>query len=371
MALSVFLTSDLHLGMRFVDIPDEPRAALIEARFACLQAMVEEAGRRRCDLFVIAGDLFDRISVAARDVHRAAEILRAFSGKLAVVMPGNHDYIAPGDSLWPGFRSACGDAVLLLEEPRPYALARYDVDACLYPGPCLSRHSKTNAVQWVKTAAREPGVSHHIGIAHGSLEGFSPDFKENYYPMRTAELLQTGMEAWLIGHTHVPYPRKPTAADRIFYPGTPEPDGFDCGHEGSAWVLSLGGDTGITAEHVRTGSFRFVEETVTVHGPEDIDALESRYPGEEARRTLLRARLSGRLPREKLADIGSVRQRMSNTLFFADIRDDGLAEEITQETIDEQYPQGSFPHSLLHRLASSDDAEALALAHELLEESRR
>ena len=34
-ALSVFLTSDLHLGMKFAGYPDAPQAALVEARF-CL-----------------------------------------------------------------------------------------------------------------------------------------------------------------------------------------------------------------------------------------------------------------------------------------------------------------------------------------------
>ena len=98
MALSVFLTSDLHLGMKFAGYPEAPQAALVEARFACLSRMVEEAGRRRCDLLVVAGDLFDRISVTRHDIQRAAETLRSFPGKLVAVLPGNHDYLGPGDS---------------------------------------------------------------------------------------------------------------------------------------------------------------------------------------------------------------------------------------------------------------------------------
>ena len=369
MPFSVFLTSDIHLGMKFAGFPEAAQAALVEARFRCLERMVEEAGRRRCDLFVVAGDLFDRISVSARDVRRAASALAAFPGKLALVMPGNHDYLAPGDPLWPAFRAACGDAVLFLDEARPYPLSRYDVDACLYPGPCLSRHSRVNAVGWVKAAPRDPAITHHVGIAHGSLEGFSPDFKEDYYPMRTAELLQTGLELWLMGHTHLPFPRSPGAADRIYYPGTPEPDGFDCTHEGSAWVVELDVDGGTRAAPVRTGSLRFVEESLAIREARDLEHLESRYGGEEARRMLLRVTLAGRLPRESLGDVGSLARRMADRLLYLDLRTGALAEEITPEMIDREYPQGSFPHSLLTRLAG--DAEALALAQELLEESRR
>ncbi len=370
MTLSVFLTSDLHLGMKFAGYPEGPQAALVESRFTCLERMVEEAGRRRCDLFVVAGDLFDRVSATRRDIQRAAAALGSFSGRLVAVLPGNHDYLGPGDSLWPAFRSACRDAVLLLDEPRPYPLARYDVDACLYPGPCTSKHSRSNAIQWLKGAPRDPGVAHHIGVAHGSLEGFSPDFTENYYPMKTAELLALGLEVWLLGHTHTPYPSAPGGRDRIFNPGTPEPDGFDCRHGGSAWHLNLSAE-GVEAARVPTGSLRFVEETIAVSGPEDLERMLQKYSGSSARSILLRAELAGRVSREVISDVGLFGQRLADNLLYSDLRTGGLAEEITIESIDREYPQGSFPHQLLTRLAEAGDAEALSLTQELLDETRR
>jgi DNA repair exonuclease SbcCD nuclease subunit len=369
--LSVLLTADLHLGMKFAGYPEAAQAALVEARFACLERMVEEAGRRRCDLFVVAGDLFDRVSAARRDIQRAAIALRSFTGRLVVVLPGNHDYLGPGDPLWPAFRSACGDAILLLEEPRAYPLARYDLDACLYAAPCTSKHSRSNAIQWVKGARKDPAVTHHLGVAHGSLEGFSPDFTESYYPMTSAELLSMGVSAWLIGHTHVPFPSAPGQRDRIFGPGTPEPDGFDCVHGGSAWHLELTGKDAVSAASVPTGSLRFIEENVVVRGPADLESLVQKYLARDARSVLLRAELSGRVSREILQEVGRIRQRLSEGLLYSDVRTARLSEEITLEAIDREYPQGSFPHQLLSRLAETGDSEALSVAQELLEETRR
>ncbi len=111
--------------------------------------------------------------------------------------------------------------MLFLQFPKPYPLGAYDLDACLYPGPCGSIHSKENAVGWVRGVTRDPGVKHHIGIAHGSLEGISPDFNGDYYPMRPAELMETGLDLWLLGHTHLRYPESPGKKDRIFLPGVP------------------------------------------------------------------------------------------------------------------------------------------------------
>ncbi len=94
MSIRVFLTSDLHLGMKFAGYPEAVRAALMEARFSCLDRVVAAANETRSDLLVVAGDLFETVSVARRDVQRAAKSLAAFRGRLAAVMPGNHDYIS-------------------------------------------------------------------------------------------------------------------------------------------------------------------------------------------------------------------------------------------------------------------------------------
>jgi DNA repair protein SbcD/Mre11 len=368
--MRVFLTSDLHLGMKFARYPETVQATLTEARFACLERMVGMAGAEGCDLLVIAGDLFERVAVARRDVQRAVDALAAFSGKLVALMPGNHDFIAPGDTLWPGIRDSAPDTVLLLDEPRPYPLAHYDMDACLYPGPCTAKHAATNAIGWVKPAPKSPGVRHHIGVAHGSLAGFSPDMDGQYYPMTSAELQGAGVGLWLLGHTHVPFPETPTSADRIFCAGTPEPDGLDSAHEGGAWILDVEETGSVAARRVRTGAYRFRDETRRIAEEADIATLAADFADEEARRTVLRLRLEGRVSREARAAVGELETRLAGSLLHLDLRTEGLRERLTPELIDAEYPAGSFPHALLTRLAASDDTDALEIAHDLLREVR-
>ena len=368
MPVRLWLTADLHIGMKFAEYP-AAQATLVEERFLCLERMVREATERRCDLFVVAGDLFHRVTMSRREVQRAAEILRGFGGRCVAVMPGNHDFLSTDDKLWPTFREASGDAALFLGEPRPYPLRDYDIDACLYPGPCLSIHSSTSAVTWVRGGARDSSVRHHIGVAHGSLEGVSPDFTESYFPMKSSELLACDMDAWLLGHTHLRFPDRPSRGDRVFLPGTPAPDGFDCTHAGTAWLLELGADRSVAAEPVQTGALRFAEESAVVSTAQDLEKLEERARAEESRRTLMRLRLSGRVPREVMAAIGELRARMAGSFLHLDLRADELREEITRETIDREFPESSFPHILLTRLL--DDPDALQTAYELLRETAR
>jgi len=123
MSLKIFCTSDLHLGMKFANYPDlgmkfanypgHIRESLVEARFKTLESLIEKANTEKCDLFVVAGDLFDRISVAKGDITRAARILDEFQGHLVTVLPGNHDYIEPDKTnLWTYFEDHSGDRTL-------------------------------------------------------------------------------------------------------------------------------------------------------------------------------------------------------------------------------------------------------------------
>jgi exonuclease SbcD len=368
MALRVFLTSDLHLGMKFAGYPEAVRAALVEARFTSLDRVVAAANEAGSDLLVVAGDLFESVNVAHRDIVRAAKSLGAFRGRLAAVMPGNHDFISGDDKLWTRFRDAAGDAVLLLDAPRPWPLTGYDTEACLYPGPCTMKHSTSNAIGWVRAAPKDGGIRHHVGVAHGSLEGLSLDKEGLYYPMRPQELADTGVSPWLIGHTHLPFPREPGPKDAIFIAGTPEPDGFDCTHGGSAWALELRDDGTVAAESRPTGELRFLDEGRVVRSRADLERLERDLTGGVPGRTLLRLRLAGRAPREALDEIDPLRTRLSAALLHLDLRIDQLREEITAEAIDREYPAGSFPHTLLSELARADDQEALQIAHDFLQE---
>jgi hypothetical protein len=121
---------------------------------------------------------------------------------------------------------------------------------------------------------------------------------------------------------------------------------------------------------VRTGLLHFVDESRGIRTVADLERLEKDYAGGPAGRTLLRARLSGRVPHEVLSAVGSLRSRMAASLLLFDLRAEELREEITEEAIDREYPPGSFPHALLTSLFHDDDQESLRIAHELLQEMR-
>lgn len=384
MELRILATSDLHLGMRFAGYPDL-QARLTEARFATLEALVARGNAEDCRLLLVAGDLFHRVSLPQREILRAADALNGFQGEAVAVLPGNHDYYTgAAGSLWRSFRERAGDRVLLLAEPRVYDLAHYGLGVRLFPGPCTSKHSRTHALGWlaalpsggvqaaaggVKPAsggvqAAAGGLA--IGVAHGAIEGISPDAQGEYYPMRRAELDACGLDFWVVGHTH----RPPTDADgSLFIPGTPEPDGFDCRHAGSALLLEVAAGQ-VRVERLDTGTFRFRRETLELAEEEDAGTAFTRFHAPQYANTLLRLTLRGLLGAEGLRRAREEVRRLEQALPWVEVDDGELAERITPERVEAEFARGSFSWLLLRRLLEAGDPEALEQAYALIREVR-
>lgn len=369
--MKIFLTSDVHLGMKFAGYPSV-QEKLIEARFEALKRCIDIANDRDCDLFVVGGDLFDRVSVAKGDIKRAADIVSDFQGRLVAVLPGNHDFITERpDGLWAIFKGFADNHVLVLESRKTYPLKPYDLDATLYAAPCESKHSQENNIGWIREIEKDTEVRFHIGIAHGSLEGVSPDFNKDYYPMTESELVSCGLDLWLMGHTHVPYPGIPGPKTKVFYPGTPEPDGFDCDHEGKGLLIEIGEDKGIKASFVSTGTYRFVHEEAEINSWKDAEEILARYSDPSHGNTLLKLKMKGRLPEEEYTKLSLIREDLEKkvTLFQFDPAE--VMIKITPDVIDREFTEHSFPYRLLKRLAETQDFEALQAAYEVIRETKR
>lgn len=372
MGLKIFHTSDVHLGLKFAGYPDEVRAKLIDARFDTLRKLVEMANGEFCDIFAVSGDLFDRLSVAKKDVVKAAQILSEFQGRVVAVLPGNHDFVSAGKGdIWSQFKENKGDNVLVLEKREVCSLKTFDLDVNLYPATCDSKHSKTNYLAWIKETAKDSAVMFHIGLAHGSLEGLSPDPEKNYYPMSVSELMSCGLDLWLMGHTHISYPDKPGPKDIIYYPSTPEPDGFDCDHEGMAWIIEIDDDKKVNAKRLSTGAYRFIHNESVVDGPADIEKIRNSYVSDEYSKSLLKIRLDGRLLRDEIGTLAELREFMKQRFLYIQFDDSGVSEEITLDDINSTFVEHSFPHKLLTMLSDNDDRYALQLAYDLLLEEKQ
>ena len=371
MGIKIFHTADLHLGMKFTrGYPEEVQQRLIHARFDTLRAIVERANKEGSEVFVIAGDLFDSQKVSKKDTLHAAVVLKEFDG-LVLILPGNHDsFQKEEDTLWARFRGAMGEQTLILGDPVCRDLRPFGLDAMVYPAPCTAKHSETNGIGWIREASKNPEVKHHIGIAHGSLEGLSPDFNRDYYPMTRGELEKSGIDLWLMGHTHLRYPDRETGTEgKVFFPSTPEPDGFDCSHPGYAWMIDLNEDKSVSYRSVETGRYRFMTLDDELNREEDVEGLKSRFKKLSRERHLVKLKLKGRLPGSLYDGRAVLLEELREKVFYLEDDLSELMREITVDEIDREFTEGSFPHRMLRDLAEKQkNPFALQMAYELIRE---
>jgi len=369
-------TADNHIGLKFKSrqYPPGVTASLVQERLDALSRVVLTANDREAHFLVVAGDLFDSVHVSKNDMRNAADILRTFSGKHVVILPGNHDFLEQAeDSLWGIFRRLLPEhLLLLLDRPEPFDIEVGDRHVVFFPAPCTSKHSQTNAIGWVAPAMKDPAHL-NIGVAHGSIQGVSPDLTETYYPMTEKELRDAGVSFWLTGHTHVRIPEAKRSEGALYYiPSTHTPDGFDCSHEGSAWYIEVDPAGKATAEAFRTGAIRFTDYERTLNSAADIQILSGALARQDLSRTLVKLHLKGRLSEEDRRSLDTLVQSVRDRSLYCEIDLNAISLYVDLNTIDKTFPKGSLAHRLLSALADKPgDSLALQLAHELVKEARR
>ena len=207
--LRIFVTGDNHIGLKYAS--HEQAAILASSRMAAFEGMVKTANQENCALFAITGDLFENTySVSKKEIKVLLDALSCFNGTV-VVLPGNHDYYDKDVKVWQYFKDIMTsyDNITLLTDYRPYKLTANGEEVVLYPALCTSLHSAPgqNNLGWIKDTTIDNDDVYHIGIAHGAVEGETIDNEGQYFLMKRSELESIPVDAWLIGHTHVPVPR--------------------------------------------------------------------------------------------------------------------------------------------------------------------
>lgn len=364
MSIRIFHTGDIHLAMNFGGYGDGVRESLVKARYESLEKMVAKSNELNVDIFVIAGDLFNSVQVAKRDINKTVQILNKFTGKCLLVLPGNHDYNDGVIDLWDSFMELANEKIVFLKDEKPYSLKDYGLDLTLYPAPCHNKHSKENSLGWIKENGLVDTSKYHIGIAHGALEGLSPDIEGNYYYMAMDELYSLPMDLWLLGHTHVRYPLEEEISNhKIFNAGTHEPDGLNFRHEGSAWLIDLQ-EEGNKAERIITGKYRFYDREVEIEGEDGLKDIEAWLLEGRPDRKITRISLRGSIDKDTYENLNSFYEKLQGEVFHLIIEDSQLKMRIDREMIEDEFTKGSFPYEFLSSL--DHDEEAMQIAYDLL-----
>jgi len=227
MGIRIIHTADNHIGMKFSSYPDIVKDELINQRLLALKSIIQVANEKKAHYVVIAGDLFDSTNVKSAVIKSVVAILKEFSGEAVIVVPGNHDFYEEStDSLWSKFKKEVDSRkIIVLSDYKAIDLSVGDQKVIFFPCCCKSMHSAENMIEWVQDSVKDTSAI-NIGIAHGNVTGLGLDDVDRYFNMDITELKDAGLDFWLLGHIHVPFPKTNGSENpNFFFSGTHVPDG--------------------------------------------------------------------------------------------------------------------------------------------------
>ena len=368
--MKLFLTADNHIGLKYAS---HAQAAVLAAkRTDAFVSMVHAANEEACGLFVIAGDLFENTySIARKEIKRLFDILSEFHGTV-VILPGNHDYYNKDVKLWQQVSSVMEDYdnIMLITQNRAQLLPVGEEMAVLYPAMCMSHHSAPgeNNLAWIDAEAVTADSFYHIGIAHGAVEGQTIDTEGRYFLMTEEELERIPVDVWLIGHTHVPFPRNVTQEEftrcgKILNAGTHVQTDVACNTEGQCFIVRIDEDKSVWVKKYVSGNVRFYRKLLKVSAGGLEHAVDEavRDLSEESVVELV---LSGTVSVEEYDRRQNIVETALSRFLESTWQDCELSKLITKELIDAEFSETSFSAGLLKALL--EDPREAQMAYEIL-----
>ncbi len=364
-------TADWQMGMGAVGLGAAAERVRAE-RLAAAAQVVEVARRHRADCLVLAGDLFEHNGVDQLLVQRVADVLRQAPCPV-FILPGNHDPLVAG-SVYEREVWARTPGVTVWRRPEPFP---FEDGVSFFPCPTRSRGAAAEVTAWIPP--REPGdASIRIGVAHGSLRGWTAAEDESAAPVEPEAALRLGLDYLALGHWHSTLLVPASADGRVHtaYAGTHEATRFGERDSGNVLVVEIpqaGGAARVTP--VRTGRLLWRQERRDLLSAADCMDLLRTFDGEDpeqAARTLLDLRLRGVVPADALAQLERELEPLLTARFlYARLDMDALRLEPSEAEILSLAPAGPVRvacERLLEQARAATDARARTVARHALAE---
>ncbi|MCB1885672.1 MAG: DNA repair exonuclease [Geminicoccaceae bacterium] len=327
MTVRILHTADWQLGKPFRHIEGDAGPILRDERFKVVERLGALARDEGADAILVAGDIFDGESLPDRHLHRAIQAMRSFPGPW-LLLPGNHDPAKPG-GIWERLRRlGLPDNVQPLCEPG--AVTLLDGRLCVMAAPLVTRHAQDDLSAWMDGQAT-PGGTARVGLVHGTATGILPgraaDSATN--PIARDRARSAGLDYLALGDWHGCL----KLDQRTWYSGTPEPDGYIANDSGNALLVEIpspGAPPAVARHRTAAHHWRSIEHELL---PAEDDTgplrrLEDVLEGlVDPNGTVLRLKLSGRMPAGSHGDLMALEERWRGHLRHLDFDDGGVEVE--------------------------------------------
>lgn len=226
MGLKILHSADWHLGAPFASFSEEQRQLLVREQRMLPEKIASLVRQEKCDLVLLAGDLFDT-AAPSRDW---VQLLKCALAEMAVpvfLSPGNHDSCAPGspwlEEIWPEnvhiFTGKIESVVIPQLNCRIYGAGFQSMDC-----PSL-----------LEGFQAEGNEQYCIAVLHGD-----PVVRQSpCNPVTTQQVQNSGLDYLALGHIHRAGAFR-AGSTLCAWPGCPMGRGWDETGEKGVLLVTLG-----------------------------------------------------------------------------------------------------------------------------------
>lgn len=346
-------TSDLHLGTKFMNIPEPPdgsiRGRLREARHGAIGRIAAAARAHGAGDILVAGDTFDTPTPSIAVVRQALAAMAECNDIRWWLLPGNHDNLREAEPLWERITCEAPPNVRGLTAASP---VRLSPEATLLPCPIEWRSLGADPTAALVATPSDEGAL-RIGLAHGGVTDFT-ESGANVPPDRdrTARLDYLALGDWH-GRMQV--------APRVHYSGSPEQDRFKHGRRGVCLAVTLAGPGAVPeVTEIETGAFLWQDITLPLMPRQDAAAaLLDLLPAEGRRDRLVRVRATGRASLPEQVTLRRAADGIGPEFAHFELRTEALQTQYEVTDLDE-IDRGGALRLAADALMTEADGETLA-----------
>lgn len=292
------------------------------------------AKQERCDLLLLAGDLFDGAYTqdSFRKVYDALE-----SVKIPVfITPGNHDFCQTNS---PYMAEKWPENVHIFKHPYMEAVHLENLDCTVYG----AGYEAMDCPALLESFHAEGDSKWHIGVLHGDAANTSSP----YCPVNSQQVRASGLQYVALGHIHKADAFR--SGDALCaWPGCPMGHGYD--ETGEKGVLLITLEETAEREFRPLDTPRFYDKAVNV-GADAVQALEQELPS-VGTEDFYRITFTGYADELNLTEIAAHFPHVKNL----ELRDKTIAEKQLWSAVGEDSLEGMYFSLLYDKLDTDSEA---------------
>lgn len=329
MTLRFIHASDLHIGRKFINIPQPPdgniRGRLMEARHASIGRLAAAARDRGAAHVLLAGDTFDTATPSPGVIRQALAAMGEAPEITWWLLPGNHDNLREAEPLWEAISRDAPANVVALTEAQPRDLGK---TATLLPCPTAFRAGAGDPTEALVDMPSDAGRL-RIGLAHGAVT----DFTDSGAAIAPDRDRSARLDYLALGDWH----GRMALSERVHYSGAPEQDRFKHDRRGVCLCVTLAGPGARPqVDEIETGTFLWTEETLPLYPRQDAAAaLHAVLPPDGRRDVLMRVAATGWAGLPDHADLAQEAVRVAPDFAHFEVLTDALGTQYETADLDE------------------------------------